>query len=73
MTNGEDLIGDRSSARNRMLLDQIYSKIDIMIQRSLHPVQLSKSSLTYLHPRFSGGLLKHILLGSFENLRQPQH
>ena len=30
--------------------------------------------LTNLHPRFSGGLWKHILLdSSFENLRQPQH
>jgi len=27
-----------------------------------------------LHPRFSGGLWKHILLdSSFENLMQPQH
>lgn len=34
----------------------------------------SNSSLMNLHPRFSGGLWKHILLGSsFENLRQPQH
>jgi hypothetical protein len=34
----------------------------------------SNSSLMNLHPRFSGGLWKHILLGSsFENLTQPQH